>query len=52
MAEDWFDYRKARQAERICANCPMRKACARAALDLNAADGVWEASISPARTCR
>lgn len=39
--EDWFDYRKAAQAKRICANCPMRKACARAALDLSPVAGVW-----------
>jgi WhiB family transcriptional regulator, redox-sensing transcriptional regulator len=39
--ENWFDYRKANEAKRICGNCPIRKACARAALDLEVIDGVW-----------
>ena len=39
--ENWFDYRKAGEAKRICGNCPLRKACARAALDLEVVDGVW-----------
>lgn len=39
--ETWFDYRKAGEAQRICGNCPLRKACARAALDTEAVDGVW-----------
>lgn len=39
--ENWFDFRKASEAKRICGNCPLRKACARAALDLNVVDGVW-----------
>ena len=39
--ENWFDYRKAGEAKRICGNCPLRKACASAALDLEVVDGVW-----------
>lgn len=39
--EEWFDYRKARQCNRICGNCPLRKACARTALAVEATDGVW-----------
>jgi WhiB family redox-sensing transcriptional regulator len=39
--EDWFDYRKANEAKRICGNCPIRKACASAALHLGVVDGVW-----------
>ena len=40
-AEDWFDHKKQSQAMRICANCPLRKACAQAALDLGERDGLW-----------
>lgn len=40
--EDWFDYNKAPIAKRICGNCPVRLACARAALDIDdITDGVW-----------
>jgi WhiB family redox-sensing transcriptional regulator len=39
--EEWFDYRKAKQCKRICGNCPLRQACARTALDIEATDGVW-----------
>lgn len=39
--ETWFDYRKAAEAKRICSNCPLRKACALAALATGAIDGVW-----------
>uniref|UniRef100_UPI001F3E17D7 WhiB family transcriptional regulator n=1 Tax=Mycolicibacterium vinylchloridicum TaxID=2736928 RepID=UPI001F3E17D7 len=39
--EEWFDYRKAKQCKRICGNCPLRKACARTALAVEATDGVW-----------
>lgn len=40
--ELWFQYgTDAAVAKRICGNCPVRRACARAALDLAATDGVW-----------
>ncbi|MCH9731738.1 MAG: WhiB family transcriptional regulator [Actinomycetia bacterium] len=39
--EDWFDYRKAEEAKRICSNCPLRQACARAALDNGDIYGIW-----------
>lgn len=39
--EDWFDYRKTQECKRICGNCPLRQACARTALAIEAIDGVW-----------
>jgi WhiB family transcriptional regulator, redox-sensing transcriptional regulator len=38
----WFQHGpRAAVAKRICANCPVRRACAQAALDLRVTDGVW-----------
>jgi hypothetical protein len=38
----WFQYGEdAAAAKRICGNCPVRRACAQAALDLRVTDGVW-----------
>jgi WhiB family redox-sensing transcriptional regulator len=37
----WFRFEDSARAAAICANCPVRLACARAALSLHATDGVW-----------
>ncbi|HME48749.1 WhiB family transcriptional regulator [Mycobacterium sp.] len=38
----WFQHGTlAAAAKRICGNCPVRRACAQAALDLGVTDGVW-----------
>src|SRR4051794_28584884 len=37
----WFRFEDSHEAIGICGNCPVRLACARAALDLGATDGVW-----------
>lgn len=38
----WFQHgADAAAARRICGNCPVRRACAQAALDLGVTDGVW-----------
>jgi WhiB family transcriptional regulator, redox-sensing transcriptional regulator len=37
----WFRFEDSVRAAAICANCPVRLACARAALSLQATDGVW-----------
>lgn len=41
--ELWFGHtvRDVTRAKRICGNCPVRLACAEAALDLEVTDGVW-----------
>ncbi|MGH3556016.1 MAG: WhiB family transcriptional regulator [Mycobacterium sp.] len=37
----WFRFEDSIRAAAICSNCPVRPACARAALSLQATDGVW-----------
>jgi WhiB family transcriptional regulator, redox-sensing transcriptional regulator len=38
----WFQHgADAAAAKRICGNCPVRRPCAQAALDLAVTDGVW-----------
>lgn len=37
----WFRFEDSVRAAAVCANCPVRLACARAALSLQATDGVW-----------
>ncbi|MCH9767094.1 MAG: WhiB family transcriptional regulator [Actinomycetia bacterium] len=39
--DDWFDARKYDEAKRICGNCPLRRSCARTALDSGMTNGVW-----------
>ncbi|MGV7254602.1 WhiB family transcriptional regulator [Mycobacterium kansasii] len=39
--DTWFVFEHTHKAKGICGNCPVRLACAKAALDLGATDGIW-----------
>jgi len=39
--DDWFDRNKIEESKRICGNCPLRRSCARTALDMGMTNGVW-----------
>ena len=39
--DDWFNTSKYAEVKRICGNCPLRRSCARAALDMGMTNGVW-----------
>ncbi|MBY0441723.1 MAG: WhiB family transcriptional regulator [Mycobacteriaceae bacterium] len=37
----WFRFEDSARAAAVCVNCPVRRACAQAALSVQATDGVW-----------
>lgn len=47
--EFWFNLISRREAQKVCADCPIKAMCARYALDMRVTDGVWAGVALPGR---